>query len=417
MGRPRSSARLAPLPADASARLHRTVGARLSAALSDPELVELARALCVPWLLADRGRLRLDRARRLRLAPEPSRMIKRLARSLVLMTESGQAFGQQAAKVASKTLRALRNRRIDMDGFLDLEAGYRTLRRDYRRRHGSPAVHAPEETILLDDGGMVATRVVSERLLTRLGRQAGNCLADPPYRKGYAARMKRGRTAFWRIDPADQPDVPVWVIGTSVRTGVLQELEFVAKSLIMPRDRDALLGFLTARAKVGRVWREALSRFAISPGLVAASQAGAVRSIEASFAGSLWRFEVGTPGVLAAQPADGPFSLCGSFVISWMLHGAQTSATETLAVQHTRDGEDCDDSLSGLPDDVVDDDDDGESWPETPAGPQTMMELELRFALRGACRASPALRRACREAFAAESPLFIEDWFGIVHPG
>jgi hypothetical protein len=50
MARSTSSPRRAPLPADAEARLHRSVGFRLSAALDNSELVSLVVALCVPWL-------------------------------------------------------------------------------------------------------------------------------------------------------------------------------------------------------------------------------------------------------------------------------------------------------------------------------------------------------------------------------
>ena len=407
MARSTSSPRRAPLPGDAAARLHRSVGARLSATLDDPELISVVVVLCVPWLLASRDRLRVDRAKRLRLAPEVDREIKRLARSLRLMVSNSQC-GQQAGQAATKTLRAVRNRRVDMDGLLQLEAGYRSLRREDRRRHGSPKIYAPYESMLLDGGAMLATRVVSERLLTRLGRQADNCLANPPYRKTYAAEMKHGRTAFWRIDPADQPDAPVWLIAISLETGTVQELEHVSGFTTVPRDRDALLEFLTVHARIGRNWEIELSAFALSPCLVAASRAGSIRSIGALFAGSVWRFEVGTPGVLAAMPTDGPAVLQYGVVSSWMLHGAQTRAGTTLSVQKLP-GDDDEDGAE-----ESDDEEGGEVAYWQPAGPQTMVALEVRLALREACRGSPALRRACREAFAAESPLFIQDWFGIV---
>jgi hypothetical protein len=370
-------------------------------------------ALCVPWLLASRDRLRVDRAKRLRLAPDADRQIRRLARSLRLIV-NGSECGQQAGQAAFKIHRAVRTRRVDMDGLLRLEAGYRALRREDRHRHGSPKILASDESMVLDGGAMLATRVVCERLLTRLGRQAGNCLANPPYRKTYAAEMKHGQTAFWRIDPADQPCSPVWVVAISLETGTVQELEHVGRFTTMPRDRDALLEFLTVHARIGRGWEMELSAFALSPCLVAASRAGAIRSIGALFAGSVWRFEVGTPGVLAAMPTEGPAVLQYGLVSSWMLHGAQTPAGMTLSVQ-TLPGSDDEDGADES-DDGDDDGDDGEVACRLPAGPQTMVELEVRLALREACRASPALLRACRAAFAAESPLFIQDWFGIVLP-
>ena len=414
MARSTSSPRRARLPGDAAVRLHRGVRTRLSATLDDPELISLVGALCVPWLLASRDRLRLDRAKRLRLAPDVDRRIKRLARSLRLMVSNSQC-GQQAGQAASKTLRALRTRRVDMDGLLQLEAGYRSLRQDDRHRHGSPKVYAPEESVLLDGGAMLATRLVSERLLTRLGRQADNCLANPPYRKAYAAEMKLGQTAFWRIDPADQPDSPVWVIAISLEHETVQELEHVGDVTTMPRDRDALLEFLTNHARVGRSLETDLSGFALSPDLVAASRAGLVRAIGALFAGSVWRFEVGTPGVLVAMPTDGPAVLLHGVVLSWMLHGARTGAGTTLSVQILAHSDDEDGTEEAKDHDNDDgDEDDGEVMRRPAAGPRTMVELELRLALREACRATPTLRRACCEAFAAESPLFIQDWFGIV---
>ena len=406
MARFSRSARPVPLPDDAAIRLQRTIAARLSATLDDPELVGQVGSLCVPWLLADRARLRLDKAKRLRLAPEVNKAVKRLGRGLALMAVTGQSHGQQAAAAASKTLRAVRTRRVDMDGLLNLAAVYRSHRLAYRKRHGSPKVHAPEEHLLLDDGAMVATRVVSEQLLARLGQKAGNCLAAPAYRKGYAARLREGSTAFWRIDPVDEPDAPVWVVAISLHTGFVQELEHVHGFANMPRDRDALLEFFNHRAHVGPAWEDALAPFALSPELVAAARAGAVRCLMAAFAGTCWRFDVGTPGVLIAIPDAEPSLLFGTPVLSWMLHGAQTDARATLSIQHLPSP----DARSEIDEN---DDDDGDTPTRMAAGPRTMLDMSVRFSLREACRASPALRNACREAFAAESPLFIEDWFGI----
>ena len=394
-----------PLPHDAAARLRRTVAARLSAALDDPELVAQAGALCVPWLLADRARLRLDKGGRLRLAPEAGKAVKRLTNSLARMTATPQAHGQQAAAAAAKTVRALRTRRVDWDGLLDLAAAYRAHRLAYRKRYGSPKAHAPVETVMLDAGAMVATRMVSEQHLARLGHKAGNCLADPEYRKDYLALLKAGRTEFWRIDPADGPDAPVWAVALASGTGLVEELEHVGACTTLPRDRDALLEFLATRARIGPAWEDVLAPFALSPELVAAARDGAVRHVEAVFAGARWRFEVGTPGVLAAVPVDGPGLLSGTTVFCWMLHGAQTGAGTTLAVEH-----------QPVPSAGVSDEESDEEDEDTPrrrtAGPRTMLELTIRLALRDACRVSPALRTACREAFAAESPLFVEDWFG-----
>jgi len=220
--------------------------------LDDADLVSRVEALCVPWLLADAERLKLDRAKQLQLAPKAGRSIKRLAQSLQWMAVDSPC-GQRAAEAAAKTLRALRMRRVDMDGLLRLEAGYRSLREDDLHRHGSPKVYAVEQTMVLDDGAMVATRVVSERLLSRLGRRTGNCLANPTQRKPYVAELKEGQTAFWRIDPAGQPESPVWVIAISLVSGSVREVKHVGSFTTMPRDRDALLEFLSAHARVGSI--------------------------------------------------------------------------------------------------------------------------------------------------------------------
>lgn len=396
------------LPPDAATRLRRTVAARLAAATDDRSLIEGVVDLCVPWLLADSDKLWLDRAKRLRIGAEAAVSIKRLARSLALMAGDGD-HGQQAAKAARKTLRAARTRRVDMESLLDLASGYRLLRTAHRREKGSTRPYARAETMRLADGTMVATRIISDRALAELGQQAGNCLGDPAFRNSYASRLRGQKSAYWRIDPLDQPDMPIWVIETSARSGDLQELQHTGPCKTMPRDRDALIEFLAAHAEVGRWWQSDLAAWSLSPELIAAEKAAAVERLDAEFAGETWRFEVATPGVLAAIPEYGPSRIRPSPAVAWVLHGPSTTAPETLLVQRL---------LSVDPELGDWDDNDSESAGPYPpqAGPRTMLELTIRSALRQACTANPVLHRACLAAFSAEDTLFLEDWFGTVPP-
>ena len=397
------------LPPDAATRLRRTVAARLAAATDDRPLIEGVVELCVPWLLADTSKLWLGRAKRLRMSAAAATSIKRLARSLALMT-AGEDDGQQAEKAARKALRAARTRRVDMDGLLDLAAGYRLLRTAHRKEKGSTRLFAQPEVLSLAVGAMLATRITSDRALAELGQQAGNCLGNPLYRKAYASRLRRRETAVWRIDVLDQPDTPIWVVELSSGAGTLIEYQHVGPGRTMPRDRDGLFELLAARVRPCRSWQDGLVAWSISPELIAAQQASAVERLNADFAGETWRFELGTPGVLVAVPEDGPSWVHASRLEAWMLHGARTKAPETLSVQWPGG------IGSELNPWVNDDDLDPEVPCGQPAGPWTMLNLAIRSELRQACRASPALHRACLAAFSTEDPLFLEDWFGTLPP-
>ena len=385
----------------ALARLSRTVAARIPATLDDPELVARLCSMGAAWLLADPARLKPDAAGRLRLAQDASVLLKRLGRSVGWMADERHHHGQQAAGEAAKALRGLRSGRLDMDRLLDHASRFRVLRRSHIRRNVRDKVHAPAEAVALHDGAYRATRVTSERALNQLGQDAGNCLASPYYRRFYADGLRRGTTAFWRIDPIDAPWMdhyhPIWVVALSVRTGSVEEVQQVGGTVTLPTDRDVLLEFLAGRERRGtsRAHAANLADHAISPILIEAARSEPLRRLNARMAGGPWRFEV-APGVMTVIAANADVQIGANEVSAIMLHGPGTGARMVLSVLRGWSSRDCEDP---------------EAEPEGSAvGYQR--SLAVRLALREACARSPALRRACQAAFAGEGAAFREDWFG-----
>ena len=383
------------------ARLSRTVAARIPATLDDRELIARIRSLSATWLLADPARLKPDVAGRLRLAPETSATLKRLARSVVWMADKRHHHGQQAGEEAHKALRGLRSGRLDMDRLLDHAVRFRELRRSHIRRNANDKVHAPAEAIALHDGAYRATRVTSERALNRLGQDAGNCLASQEHRHFYVDRLRRGTTQFWRIDPIDAPWMaryhPIWVIALSARTGAVEELEQTGDTVVLPTNRDVLLEFLANRDRRSATRSHAanLATHAISPALVEAVRAGTLLRMRARMAGGSWRFEF-APGVLTATAEAADVSIGADPVSAVMLHGPETGARMVLSVLCGWSGPDREDP---------------EFEPEGSAVGYAR-SLSLRLAFRAACARSLPLRRACLAGFAQESSAFRQDWFG-----
>lgn len=383
------------------ARLARTLERRLGTALSDPELLSQAVALGVPWLLAEPERLRPDRAGRLHLEPDTAMALQRFARSLSWMAHPRYHHGQQASSVATKALRAMRANRVDMNGALALAARFRAVRHGHICRNQLDRAYATPETLTLADSDMVATRLVSESELQKLGRSAGNCLARPDHRKRYAAAMKDGTTAMWRIDraSAEGPHGPIWVMAIAVETNALMELEHTGKVLTVPRDRNGLLAFLSCQGVDCSFFyvEPVLSQHTLSPALVVAASKGRVRESVERLGGLRWRIQIGTPGVLVATPLRRGAVLGGERLSSWMLQGPSTGARSVLSIQ--RPG-------------CTEQEDDEFFYGADRGGARYMLDLRVRLALRQACAVRPALRATCVAAFATEDPLFIEDWFG-----
>lgn len=383
------------------ARLARTLETRLAPVLRDTELLAHAVALSVPWLLADPERLRLDRANRLRLDPGTSVVLQRLARTLSWMAEPRYHHGQQASGLASKALRAIKAERVDMEGALSLAARFRTVRYGHVRRNARDRAYAPQETISLPDSDTVASRMVRDDDLRKVGLLAGNCLAWADHRKRYTAGMKDGTTAMWRIDQAgeDGRQVPIWTLAISIETNALMEFEHTGDVLTVPRDRDSLLAFLSGQDLdcSGLNIEAALAQFAISPALVTAAASGQVRESVERLDGKRWRFQIGAPGVLVAIPLHRPVVFGNERISSWMLQGPGMGARSVLSIQ--RPG-------------ATDEEDDEFFYGADRGGERYMLDLMVRLALRQACATKPALRAACMAAFGAENPLFIEDWFG-----
>lgn len=378
-------------------RLARTVAARLPAALDDADLAHRLCALGAAWLQIEPGRTRTDAAGRLRLPTTVSEELERLCRTVLWMRHPRYHHGQQAAKEAAKTLRALRADRLDCDALLAHAARFRALRQGHVRRNARDKAHAEAEVVPLLGGNYLATRVVSRRGLHQLGQQAGNCLANPNHARRYAARLRQNESEFWRIDwmDAKSPRL-VWAIGLSTGTNTLEDVTRMRDPDGTMADRDALLEFLAGLGRCtgdGRAGSHAISR-----PVVAAARAGTLHRFGVTLAGAAWRFEAG-PGVLVALPRDGDACLGGDAVSALVLHGLETSEAIVLSiVQGWRDAEDA-----------------WQCMEFDPGGVSTAhyrRDQAIRLLLREACTRSWRLRRACAEAFAAESDEFRADWFG-----
>lgn len=382
-------------------RLARTLTARLSPTVHDPALLAHAVALGVPWLLAKPERLRPNRADRLRLDPVAAAALERFGRSLGWMADPRHHHGQQASGLAAKTLRAIRAERVDMDGALALAARFRAVRHSHVRRNVRHRVHAPRETNVLGDTGMVATRLVSEHDLRVLGVAAGNCLSMGGYRRLYMAGLKAGTTAVWRVDGfgGAPQETPIWTLAISVETNALDEVHHADEIAFVPTSRDALLTFLSGQGIdcSGQQVEAALAQFALSPALVVAHGSGRVDDRIVGFGTGRWRFQIGTPGVLVAMPLHRRARIGDQRVSSWSLHGVRTGPRSVLTIQRAG---------------ATEGDDEDFFYGAGRSGARYMLDLAIRLSLRQVCATRPALRAALVAAFADESPLFVEDWFG-----
>ncbi len=205
---------------DASTRrLTRTAAATLERTFTTrPDLRGSVADLAATWLQASPGRVSRDSAGRLRLSGEARATLGKLGRTLQWMSSPSHHKGQQAARIAAKTLRGLDCNRLTFAGLLDLAAEFQAARFGHIRANAQAIPRAPSTRIVLDAEGTVATRITSLAELRRLGRELGNCLNDSVMAPQYGRELRVGETEFWRIDVGQEARLG-YSLGPPVRRG------------------------------------------------------------------------------------------------------------------------------------------------------------------------------------------------------
>jgi hypothetical protein len=390
-------------------RLACSIEKRLLQQFDDLAVCRQVAALAARWILAVPARSRPDSVGRLRLDPARAKDLNKLGKTLRWMADADRHQGQQATDIAAKALRGLRASRLSMAELFEHAEQFRAVRATHiKQRNKSKARAAPE--VMAFAGGIVATRIISERALLQLGQEAGNCLARAGHREIYLRELKQKETAFWRIDAPSVPGAlvqkPLWVASIRMSDRRLMELDHPDRNPNLQRDRAPLLAFLAQQKVVVPPWGSArllLDDYALPAALIQAEANGQIHRLEVEVSGTAWSLEIAAPGILAGTPAGQAQGMLGPLqVTSWVLQGSHCSTGRILSW--------CPVPSRGMEaqEDLSDEEADEAEIP------RYRQQVATRFALRRACAACPALRAACATAFAQEDPLFLEDWFGIV---
>ncbi len=400
---------------DASTRrLTRTAAATLERTFTTrPDLRGSVADLAATWLLASPGRVSRDSAGRLRLSGEARATLGKLGRTLQWMSSPSHHKGQQAARIAAKTLRGLDCNRLTFAGLLDLAAEFQAARFGHIRANAQAIPRAPSTRIVLDAEGTVATRITSLAELRRLGRELGNCLNDSVMAPQYGRELRVGETEFWRID-VGQEATPRWGISIATSSNSVIEIDHHEGGAASLRDRRMLLVFLAARRAMPPIFSRVhgkLMGLGIGVETIGAAMGeGDIRQLTASLGGVDWRLEA-SDGALAgwvddpvAGGAIGPV-----IVASWFLHGnhfkrpgANIPVLGWATPWARRSVEE------EIDDEIARGEEDGFSSPPL----RYVYEAAIRIELRHACRADGRVHDLCLNAFRNAPHWFLEDWFG-----
>jgi len=331
------------------------------------------------WVVAEPGLVAPDRLGRLRLTPEAWRSLGLTTRTLRWMADPKRHHGQQAANLAHKTLRAVREGRLDWEALTERCQEFRVQRQASIRRNAAARPHGKAIVLALPGSGATATRIVTERDLVRLGREARNCLADRVQGRLYRRSLRGGVSEFWRLD---HPDGGLLCIAEVDHAGLprsLDQAEGPGGSPLSTFAGTALLEFLRRRdVRVGAAVQ--LARHGICDEFVTAP--GEPERFDAVLTDDPWRLAL-VPGAA--------LGICARTGKTWLLRSAPKGfSTRPL-------------SCLAAPNDL--DPDDEPSYP---------YEARLRQGLRRACRDDARLAQACADAFADAPEWFQEDWFGVV---
>ena len=361
-------------------RLARSMATRLRPLLPGDAALHAAVAdMAARWVLGEPGFVAPDRLGRLRLASEAWSSLDLTTRTLRWMADPDRHHGQQATDLARKTLRAAREDRLDWETLAERCREFRVQRQAGIRRNAAARPRGKAIVLALPGSGAVATRIVTERDLVRLGREARNCLAERVQGRHYRQSLRHGVSEFWRLD---HPDHGLLCIAEVEHAGLprsLDQAEGPGGSFLSAFAAVALLEFLRLRdVRVGAAGR--LARHGICDEFVTAP--GEPVRLYVALGGDPWRLAV-VPGAALGT--------CARTGETWLLRSAPKGFSDRPLA-----------CVAG-PDDLDPDDE-----------PSYAYEARLRQALRRACRDDARLARACADAFAEAPEWFREDWFGAV---
>lgn len=359
--------------------LTKAAGLVCKALPDDATLTSALSVLAARWLDAKPGRMVWDRRGHLRIAPTARKKVETACRDVQWMADPDRHHGQQPAALAEKTLRALRTGRIGWSALIGQCDEFRCLRQAAIRRNAARRPRADAETTVLPSTGAVATRIVTERDLARLGREARNCLAGKEHSRRYRRALRLGEAEFWRLDNENR-DL-LCVLQIDAENLELDRAEGPDGSGLTPASAAAVLEFLRVRRLTVGDRNNDLVAYGICDEFIQAP--GEPDRMEAVLHGTRWTLEF-VPGSLLAR--------CTENAAAWLLRAGRGGRAWCKLVE-----------LAAAEDDDVCVED------TVPYA----YEAKVRTGLRRACRENPALARACAEAFRDAPDVFREDWFDL----
>jgi hypothetical protein len=316
----------------------------------------------------------------LRLASDAAETLDRVVRALAWMTDPAKHHGTSADETARKTLRAAEAGRIDFEGLIAACGTFQSRRQAGIRAKAQHKLRCEPVDLPLPRTGARAVRVASEAALLALGREAGNCLAEPGRHNHHRRDFRSGEAEFWRID--DAKGRLLLVIRSCTAFDAVEEVAGPRNDCPTLLARAAVVEFMAIRGLKPRT----LERTAVCGFIVEAIAAGTLLCRDANIAGSPWTLEIAPLAVAGlAKNSEARWMLTMS---GW--HETSTNWVERDCLQGPMD---CGDDFHGL---------------------GSAADAIARFHLRAACRADAGLSRVLHAAFAPAPDWMRDDWFGPV---
>jgi hypothetical protein len=277
------------------------------------------------------------------------------------MTNADRHHGEQAANLACKTIRALRNSAITIDDLIIRCKHFCRLRAKHIARKNLERPRANAQCVALKSG-LRARRLVSVGDIDRTGHKMQNCLANVNFGKEFKTRLRKRQIELYLLETSR--GLPKALLSIS-EDGSVEQVKGPnnARPLSV---RSAIIEFLVRRAaEVGEcpdLFEIGICDELIHARLKAASKCFQIKQrhceVGASFLIVLWNEQ----SVL----------LRSETYIPW---GADSCVVFP-----------CDESR--------------------------LAQVEFRVWLRAACLDHPEFARACREAFFGAPEVFLRDWMG-----
>ena len=360
-------------------RLARGMMARLRPLLpGDAALIAAVAGMAERWVLAEPGLVASDRLGRLRLAPEAWAGLALVTRTLRWMADPKRHHGQQATELGRKTLRAAREGRLDWETLAERCRAFRVQRQAGIRRNAAARLRGEAMALALPGSDAVATRIVTERDLVRLGREARNCLAGSAQGRRYRNSLRHGVSEFWRLDHPHHGLLCVAEVDCAGLPRSLDQAEGPDGAPLSAFAAAALLEFLRRRdVRVGEsgelAWHGICDEFVMAP--------GEPERLNVELDGNPSRLAIVPGAVLGTCARSGEV---------WLLRSVPKGFSDRPL------------ACSSAADDF-----------DAVGQPSYACEARLRQWLRRACHDDARLARACANAFVEAPDWFREDWFGV----